>query len=272
MFDFPLTVDSLDAVPENYRALYVEEDGEFKLEGALYTKIDKLAKTIEKERSRAKDATRDAKAWGDIGGTPEEVKKLLAEKDAKHAEEIERLQKLIDEKGDSAGKIEKIKKELEKARDEAIAAKDQELSSMEGTLKSHLMEAAAKAAIAEEKGKVKPLLPYVLNKLSFVKEGGQYAVRVLDEDGEVRLTKDGKDMGIRELVQELKADQDFSALFEGTGISGSGSRPTGTGGSGGAPSGNNPWAKGTFNLTQQMKIEAENPALAKRLQSQAASA
>jgi chromosome segregation ATPase len=267
MFDFPLTVADLESVPEKYRALYVEEDGEFKLESDLFTKIDKLAKTIDKERKRAKDAERDAKSWADVGGTPEEVKAKLEEMEAKHAEEIEKLQKLIDEKGDSAGKIEKIKKELEKARDEALAKKDQELAAMEGTLRSHLMESAAKAAIAEAKGKIKPLLPYVMKSLSFVKENGQYAVRVLDEDGEVRLTKDGKDMGIRELVEELKADQDFSALFEGSGTTGSGSNPKGSGG-GGLPQ-NNPWAKETRNLTEQMRIARENPSLANRLKAQA---
>jgi hypothetical protein len=261
-------VDSLDAVPEKYRTLYVDDDGEFKLEDDLFSKIDKLAKTIEKERSRAKDSSREAKAWAELGGSPDEIKEKLATIEAKHAEEIEKLQKLIDEKGDSAGKIEKIKKELEKARDEAIAKKDQELAAMEGTLKSHLMESAAKAALAEEKGKIKPLLPYVLNKLSFVKENGQYAVRVLDEDGEVRLTKDGKDMGIRELVQELKADPDFSALFEGSGTSGSGSKPNGSAGGGGSTQ-NNPWAKGSINLTEQMKITSSNPALAQKLRSQA---
>jgi hypothetical protein len=267
-FEFPLTVADLNSVPEKYRALYVEDDGEFKLEDDLFSKIDKLAKTIEKERSRAKDASRDAKAWADLGGSPEEVKEKLSTIEAKHAEEIDKLQKLIDEKGDSAGKIEKIKKELEKASQEALAKKDQELAAMESTLKSHLMESAAKAALAEEKGKIKPLLPYVLNKLSFVKENGQYAVRVLDEDGEVRLTKDGKDMGIRELVQELKADPDFSALFEGTGTSGSGSRPNGSAGGSGAPQ-NNPWAKGSINLTEQMRVTRENPALANKLRQQA---
>jgi myosin heavy subunit len=267
MFDFPLTVDALDAVPEKYRALYVEEDGEFKLEADLFTKIDKLAKTIDKERKRAKDAERDAKSWADVGDSPDEVKAKLDQIEAKHAEEIEKLQKLIDEKGDSAGKIEKIKKELEKASQEAISKKDQELKDMESTLRVHLMESAAKAAIAEEKGRVKPLLPYVLQKLSFVKENGKYDVRVLDEDGEVRLTKDGKDMGIRELVQELKADQDFSALFEGTGTTGSGSNPKGSGGGGGAPQ-KNPWAKDSLNLTEQMRLQRENPALANRLKAQ----
>jgi myosin heavy subunit len=267
-FDFPLTVDALDAIPEKYRALYVEEDGEIKLEGDLFSKIDKLAKTIDKERKRAKDAERDAKSWGDVGGSPDEVKAKLEEIEGKHAEEIAKLQKLIDEKGDSAGKIEKIKKELEKASHEAISKKDEELRSMEGTLRVHLMESAAKAAIAEEKGRVKPLLPYVLNKLSFVKDNGKYDVRVLDEDGEVRLTKDGRDMGIRELVQELKADQDFSALFEGSGTTGSGSSPKGSaGGSGSAQK--NPWAKDTFNLTEQMKLTQESPALAAKLKAQA---
>lgn len=269
MFDFPLTVDSLDAVPEKYRAFYEEEDGEFKLDNILSTKIDKLAKTIEKERSRAKDASRDAKAWEGIGSTPEEVKAKLEGLEATHAAEIEKLQKLIEEKGDSAGKIEKIKAEIKKASDAEVERAKATVTQMEGTLRTHLMEAAAKTAIAEAKGKVKPLLPYVLQKLSFVNESGQYVVRVVDEDGETRVTKDGRDMGIRELVEELKSDNDFSGLFEGTGTSGSGSRPNSGGGGGGGSPTKNPWAKDTSNLTEQMRITRENPALAKKLQAQA---
>lgn len=269
MFDFPLTVDSLDAVPEKYRAFYSDDDGEFKLDDALSGKITKLVNTIEKERTRAKDSSREAKAWAEIGSTPEEVKAKLEGLETAHASEIEKLQKLIDEKGDSGAKIDKIKAEIQKAAQAEIEKAKASVTQMEGTLRTHLMEAAAKTAIAEAKGKVKPLLPYVLQKLSFVNENGQYVVRVVDEDGETRVTKDGKDMGIRELVEELKSDNDFSALFDGTGTSGSGSRPNGSAGGGGGSPSVNPWAKDTSNLTEQMRIARENPGLAKKLQAQA---
>jgi hypothetical protein len=77
-------------------------------------------------------------------------------------------------------------------------------------------------------------------------------------------------MGIKELVEELKADQDFSALFDGAGVTGSGSRPNGAAGGGNGNTQNNPWAKGQENLTEQMKMTRENPTLANRLKSQAA--
>jgi hypothetical protein len=107
-----------------------------------------------------------------------------------------------------------------------------------------------------------------MQKLTFVQEGDEFVVRVIDEDGETRVTRDGKDMGIRELVQELKADQDFGALFEGTGTTGSGSNPKGSSGGGAAPQ-KNPWAKDSLNLTEQMRLARENPTLANKLKAQA---
>jgi hypothetical protein len=69
-------------------------------------------------------------------------------------------------------------------------------------------------------------------------------------------------------VEELKADQDFSALFDGTGTSGSSARPAGSKG-GNATPGKNPFAKDSLNLTEQMRLMRENPTLAAKLQSQA---
>lgn len=267
MFDFPLTVTSVEDVPEKYRSFYEEDGEEFKLDTALASKISKLVDGLEKERKRAKDSTKESKAWADLGKTPDEVKKQIEDLKAAHDEEIENLKKLIDESGDASAKFEKIRAELVKTHQEELKSRDLVVAEMEGTLKEHLMEAAAKTAIAEAKGKVKPLLPYVMQKLRFEKQDGKYRVNVIDEDGDERMTKDGKPMDIRALVDELKSDDDFSALFEGSGTSGSNARPT----KGGQTTGisNNPFAAETLNLTEQMRLKKSNPALADKLASQA---
>lgn len=58
MFDFPLRVDSLDAVPEAYRPLYGEAEAGFALDGALAQRLDVsgLTSALEKERKAARDA------------------------------------------------------------------------------------------------------------------------------------------------------------------------------------------------------------------------
>ena len=273
MFDFPLSIQNIDEVPEKYRFLYEQEgeDGNFVLDEALRNKINKLVDSLEKERKRAKDASREAKAWSELGESPEAVKQQIEALKVAHAEEIDELKKLIDKEGDAKDKFEKLRQELVKSHEDELKAKDAELAKMEETLRRHLVESAAKTAIAEAKGKVKPLLPYVLQNLKLVKEDDEYRVVVLDEDGEPRLGKDGKNMDIRALVEELKADPEFQPLFEPTQTSGSGARGNS---SPSMPSGvsYNPWNPKTRNLTEQMRIERENPALAARLKAQAASA
>ena len=267
MFDFPLTVTSIDDVPEKYRSFYEEDGDEFKLDDGLSSKITKLVDSLDKERKRAKDAVKDAKAWADLGKAPDDVKQQIEDLKAAHDEEINNLKKLIDEGGDASAKFDKIKAELVKAHKDELATRDQVVAEMEGTLKEHLMEAAAKTAIAEAKGKVKPLLPYVMQKLRFEKQDGKYRVNVIDDDGDERLTKDGKPMDIRALVDELKQDDDFSALFDGSGTSGSNARPTKGGQTPGVSK--NPFAADSLNLTEQMRLKRDNPALADKLAGQA---
>lgn len=268
MFDFPLTVSSLDDVPEKYQAFYEADGDDFKLDTDLSAKITKLVDSLDKERKRSKDANKDSKAWAELGSSPAEVRQTIEDLKAKHEKEIDDLKKLIDEGGEASAKFEKIKAELLKNHAEELAKRDEAVSAMEGTLKEHLMEAAAKTAIAEAKGKVKPLLPYVMQNLRFEKEDGRYQVVVVDADGDPRITKDGKPMDIRALVDELKTDNDFSALFDGTGTTGSNARPAGSKGGNASPA-NNPFAKDSLNLTEQMRIARENPTLAAKLQSQA---
>ena len=270
-FDFPFNVSNIEDVPEKYRPFYEREgeEGDFFLDTELHTKITKLVESLEKERKRAKDAAREVKAWTELGESPDAVKAQIEALKAAHAEEIEGLKKLIDEKGDAKEKFDKLRQDLLKSHAEELAAKDSELAQMKATLRKHIVESAAKSAIAEAKGKVKPLLPYVLQKIDMIEENGSYRAVVLDEDGEPRLTRDGKEMDIRALVEELKADPEFQPLFEAQQVSGSGARST----VGGSPStlgaAYNPWNPKTRNLTEQMKLERQNPALAERLKRQA---
>lgn len=272
MFDFPLSIKNPEEIPEKYRALYEQEgeDGDFTLDGSLHNKITKLVESLEKERKRSKDATKESKSWADLGESPEAVRQQLESLKEAHAAEIEELKTLIDKEGDVKDKFEKLRLELVKSHDEELKAKDAALVEMEETLRKHLVESAAKSAIAEAKGKVKPLLPYVLQTLKLVKEEEEYRVVVLDEDGEPRITKDGKNMDIRSLVEELKADVEFQPLFEATQTTGSGARQSTNTGTPGVSS--NPWNPKSRNYTEQMRLERENPPLANRLKAQAASA
>lgn len=79
---------------------------------------------------------------------------------------------------------------------------------------------------------------------------------------EIYRPKDGEPLNIRDFVEDLakKATHLFKPS-KGAGAEG--------GSGGGHAGGKNPWKKETFNLTQQMQITRENPALATRLKSEA---
>lgn len=79
---------------------------------------------------------------------------------------------------------------------------------------------------------------------------------------EIYRPKDGEPLTIRDYVEGLptKAPHLFKAS---KGAESQGGDKTGS------PGGKNPWKKDSFNLTQQMQITRENPALATRLKSEA---
>ncbi len=76
--------------------------------------------------------------------------------------------------------------------------------------------------------------------------------------------KEGKPIGIEDILKPMKEDKAMAHLFS-TGKSGTDYTPAG----GGNYTGKNPFAKDTFNLTEQGKLLKENPAQAKELASAA---
>lgn len=72
--------------------------------------------------------------------------------------------------------------------------------------------------------------------------------------------KEGKPIGVEDMLKPLKEDKAMAHLFQ-TGKNGTDYNPAG----GGEYTGKNPFAKDTFNLTEQGKLLTENPAQAKEL-------
>lgn len=227
-FEFPNEVESLDAVPEAYRALYSEQDGRHVLDGDLAMKLTvgpSLKKALDNERRAAREAQKQIDAWKAIGKTPEEIADLIAAQDD-----------LETRKAEGKGEWDKLKQQLMdqhakvlKAKDDAVAAANGKIDALNKTLQSHLIDAQATAAIAAAKGSAKVLLPHVQRFAKVVEEAGEYKVQVLDDKGDPRINGKGDPMTIADLVAEMRNDDDYARNFEGTGKSGSGS-PNNAGG------------------------------------------
>jgi len=90
-------------------------------------------------------------------------------------------------------------------------------------------------------------------------EDGSYSVQVLDKEGNQRFQDDATTpFGVKDLVAEFKANDLYAPAFPDLN-SGSGN-PADTGGKGGT--GVNPWKADTKNVTEQGRINKENPTLA----------
>lgn len=75
----PFIVDSLDAIKEEHRALYVEENGKFRLDLEGYEDPKGLKSALQSERDAAKNAKRELQDFQKQfeGIDPEIVKKVL---------------------------------------------------------------------------------------------------------------------------------------------------------------------------------------------------
>jgi len=161
----------------------------------------------------------------------------------------------IDVKGmaDAAKQVEQQLKRVTRERDEAVAAK----ADLDGKYSAERRD----RAIAEAVGKH----PFIDAEDARALISG----RIAQEGDELRFKgPDGKSLSIDDGVAWMAKTKPHLVRPAGEGSQGSGYK----GSSGGKTAGPNPWDKKTFNITQQIALKAENPALAAQLQSAAQAA
>lgn len=215
----PLIVDSIDSVPEPLRANYVQhEGGKYRLDLEGYEDPANLKSALQKEREAAKAAAKQAKAWADLGKTPEEISALLA----KQAQEEEAALK-------GAGQWDKLKAQMLDQHKAEISKRDEALTKSRARLERHLVDAQAVAAISAHKGVPTLLLPHVKAAVKVVEDGDELVVRVVDAAGNPRVNAKGEFLSIADLVGEMRQDAIFGRAFEPSGATGGGSRES-TGG------------------------------------------
>lgn len=223
-----LVIDKLDDVAEPLRTLYVEKEGKFYLDA----EVEDTTSMKEALRNANKEAAERRKAldtWKKLGKTPEEIEELVAaaalaaEEKLKGAGEWDKLKAQMNEKHEAALK----------AKDAVIDAGKAEVTAMKKSLERHLIDAQATAAIATAKGEPDLLLPIVQRFIKVNEENGNYTTLVVDAKGDPRVDSKGNPMTVDAFVTELKATEKYGRAFEGSGASGSGTRPAnGAGGAG----------------------------------------
>lgn len=112
--------------------------------------------------------------------------------------------------------LEKHNKDLE--------SKDGRIKALSGVVERHLVDAQATAAIAEAKGVPALLLPHVKASTRVIEEDGDFAVRVVDAQGNPRVNGKGEYLSIADLVREMRESEVYGRAFDAPGGSGSGAQ------------------------------------------------
>lgn len=252
----PFIVDSLDQIKEEHRALYVEENGKFRLDLEGYEDPKGLKTALQSERDAAKTAQRELQRLQKQfeGIDPEIVKKVFAQLD--QDEEA----KLIAE-----GKVnEVIQKRTEKMREEHAKLLNAETTRAnnaeayankfkQSVVQGQIVQAAVELeALPEATADIAFLAQ---SKFALDEDGKAVAV---DESGEVVIGKDGKTpLSPKEWVESLREQKPyFWPKPNGSGAQGS----TNTKGQVDILK-----ADGSVNLTKLAQLRNENPQLAKEL-------
>ena len=239
MFNFTesATVKEIDSVPEKYRGLYSEgtnDAGEtvFKVSDAAKGLVEDYTGTgteLERVRGDKTKASNESAERRKALGIFDDLMDTLGIEERS----AENLKLYIEEltgkvKGGEEIKInlDKIKEQYQHKHDEAIGVKDVEVKDMLGALTKHLISDVATRALAEAKGSVDLLLPHVERHCKMVRlDDGNYAVRVVDSEGDVRTDGGGGYIGVPDLVGEMKTQDSFARAFESETNSGTGTNP-----------------------------------------------
>jgi hypothetical protein len=246
---------SKDEIPAELHSLYVERDGAFVLDvdGAVdKTRVDEFRANNITLANQLADQKRRFE-----GIDPDEARQL-AEKQALQAGEVE---KVID------GRVRTVKSQLERHYSGIVAERD--------ALNSQLTAVSIDQGVtnaASKKGLRATAIPDITSRARTVFKLVKGAPTAYEADGQtVRVGKDGlTPLTLEEWVDQQVADAPH--LFESNvgGSSGAAGQPSGGGGYGRPTrSVKNPFRKETWNLTEQMKLQKNDPQLAARLRASA---
>lgn len=174
------------------------------------------------------------KSYEEAGMTPEEIAALVTER-----------QELELKRAEESKNWEDYKKSLEKTYETKISTYEEQLNQTKSvvdrykqTLENTLIDKELQSAIVELGGKSPTVLTKLLreNIKLHENEDGSFETYVVDQFGQVK-EKEGKKLGIKDFVAEMREDAEIGLLFEAPKVSGSNSVQVngGNGGKSAAP-------------------------------------
>ena len=210
----------------------------------------------------------------------DELSTAISELDLDMADVVDRLRQKpsVDPKNpDVAKQIADAVAAAETKLQRKIAAAEKKTSDAENALQAankaridETIERSLTGELATQKGNVDLLLPMLRGRVKgeIDPDTGKVNLTVLAPNGDEMQAAGGQVATVTTLIETIKADERFGAVFEaeggGSGAGGSKTRA-------GVNSGKNPYMKGTphYSLTEQAALREKNPALAAQLKAAA---
>jgi len=241
-FDFEKngTVADINEVPEKYQGLYAEGSGDDAGKHSLTDAAKSIVADYVGVSKTLSGVRLDKKKTGDESAERRIALKAVDEFAASIGLDVGddgivvALKTFVDDlqgqvKGGKEIKInlDKVQAEADKRVSTVTETKDAELKAMQGALHKHLISDAASRALAEHKGSMDLLLPHVEKACRVVRnpDTGDYAVTVLDDQGDSRFDSAGALMGVTGLVAEMKTQEKFERAFDSETKAGTGAKP-----------------------------------------------
>ncbi len=178
-------------------------------------------KALEKANKEAQKRRQDLKKYEELqeGFGVESVDDLK--------ERLEKQRQAEEKAASKEGDIEKVRRSLETQHQKQLQEYETQLETMTNSMRRHMIEAEATRAISQHEGVPRLLMPHIKESVKFSQaDNGEWAVRVVDEDGDPRFNTKGEYMSINDLVAEMRESEDFGLAFKAKNKgSGSGADP-----------------------------------------------
>lgn len=212
----PLSVDSLDDIPEAARGAYVEKDGKFVADFEIED-TGGLKTALNSERQLRAKHEKAVKAWEKLGKSPDEISALLETQRQKDEEAARKA-------GDFDAILKQHQTTWEQEKADLIAERDASRSSeREAVVGERVAGALAKLGATEEGIELLP--DRLAGRIKFETVNGKRVLKIMQADGETPMAGSGADgtATIDDLVKE--ATKKYPSLFKGNGGGGGGKEP-----------------------------------------------
>jgi len=151
---------------------------------------------------------------GPLRRANQRLKDQLEAEERRSDELAQKLEKIEKNPARKQGDIDALERQLNKEKDEAVAAVQGKLDKRDAFIKNNLLESAA-ASLAEKISTAPAVMrPHIERRLTIDLESDTPSVKVLDKDGKV------SDLTVEKLGAELVANKDFSSIIKVTQASG----------------------------------------------------